>query len=159
MPDLDLTRSFWVGKNQNRNQPVLMVGSSGLGPSVLGKLSVGFRFWSRCQYFAKSIKIWSIFGRIWTRSRWYLVGSGGFHVDFKKLFVEKLLDLAGFCWFYGWVEWLGFLGRKPASQPEGIGSCGWRPVGDCRIDRFRWWSIGFGRVRRVERVTELCGHP
>ena len=80
-------------------------------------------------------------------------------VDFKKLFVRKPLNLARFCWFYGRVRWLGFLGSKPASRPKGIGSCGWQPPGDCRIDQFGWWPVGFGRVRRVERVTGLFGHP
>ena len=48
---LNLTRIFWLGKNQNRNQPVLMVGSSGSGRRVSGWCQFGFGFCHRFRYF------------------------------------------------------------------------------------------------------------
>ena len=43
MPDPDPTRTIRVGENQNRNQPVLMVGLSGSGPSVFQVCSSRFQ--------------------------------------------------------------------------------------------------------------------
>ena len=61
-PDPEPTRIFRVGKNRNRNRPVLMVGSSGSGPLGFGLVSVRFRvsppvsiFRRRCRYFAGSV--------------------------------------------------------------------------------------------------------
>ena len=173
MSTLDPTQIFWVGENPNRNRPILMVWSSGSGPSISSRLSVGFEFWSQCRYLDVGADIWpdrSRFGRYlagFVKSRldlneispiWWISCCSSsknkkYHqirwitVDFKKLFVGKPLDLAGFCWFYGRVGWFRFLGRKPASRPEGIEFYRWRLVDDCRIDRFGWWPIGFGWVR------------
>ena len=141
------TRSFRVGESQNWNWPVLMVGSSNLGLSVLGRLSVSFRFWSRCWYFARSVKIWLIFGQIrqiWTRSRQDLARFGGFHVALHR----KIKNIAG----SGGLQWIprssllenlwispdfvdfmvksggsGFWGGNPPADPKGSGPMGGDP--------------------------------
>ena len=152
-----------------------MVGSSSLGLLVSGGLSVSFKFWSRCWYFARSVKIWPIFGqihRIWTRSRRNIAGSR--HIWwissrsssekqkyrlYLSFFVGKPLNVVGCCWGDGWVGWLEFLGRKPSNQLEGFGFCEWRPVADRLIGQLGWWPVGFGQVQRVGRVMRTRGHP
>ena len=102
VPDRNRLEVFRLGENQNRNWPILMVGSSGSGLSVSGRLSVGFGFWSQCRYFvAGSIKIWPIFGRthqLWTRSRRDLARSGGFHATL----CQKIKNIAG----SGGLQWI-----------------------------------------------------
>ena len=57
VPDSGPTRIVRVGENQHRNQPVLMVGQSGSGPSVFGFVLVGFGFRCQCRNFTGSGEI------------------------------------------------------------------------------------------------------
>ena len=62
VPESDPTRKIRVGEKQNLNRPVIMVGSSGSGPS-------GFGFHRHCRYFAGSVEIWARSRRDLARSR------------------------------------------------------------------------------------------
>ena len=96
--DPNPTQIFRVGENQNRNRPVLMVGSSSSGPLGFGLVSIQFQvsppvpiFRRQCRYFAESVKYGVDLDKISPDL-----------VDFKQIFVGKskispdLVDCSGF---------------------------------------------------------------
>ena len=100
-PDPEPTRIFRVGKNRNRNRPILMVGSSGSGPSGFGLCRFGFGFRRQFRYFAAGADISpnrSRSGRYLAgsvESGVDLAGSGGFQVDLRRK-IKNIVRSGGF---------------------------------------------------------------
>ena len=133
-----------------------MAGSSGSGSLVSSRLSVGFGFWSQCQYFIASADIWSDrsrFGRYLARSVDFgldldeispdLARSGGFHAALRRK-IKNIAGSGGLQWFqealcpktfgsrrilliYGRVRWLGFLGGNSPANSKGSSPVGGNP--------------------------------